>query len=214
MSTRLLPRLFRALRSVAPAVVLCAGCASIEAFSANPRTACAGDAVTVTWAAVGDVTIGSEPAVSDLGPKASAGSQQFIVERDTRFTLKASRLFSCKRTEADVVVAPPAREYGGVAACSSAERAIALTVPLGDRQVSSALKVSSVTNGNRRPVVLTKGGVRATIPAGGRSAAFDREPVAGTWTLRAVLAPGESCDDALRAVANRLTFRVGFGCGE
>ena len=109
-------RLFVALRSIVPAMVLCVGCASIEAFSANPRTACAGDAVTVTWAAVGDVTIGSEPAVADIGSKASAGSQQFIVDRDTRFTLKASRLFSCKRTEADVVVAPPVREYGGVAA--------------------------------------------------------------------------------------------------
>ena len=52
-------QLFLAVRSTVPALVLCAGCASIEAFSANPRTACAGDAVTVTWAAVGDVTIGS-----------------------------------------------------------------------------------------------------------------------------------------------------------
>jgi len=62
-------QLFVALRSVVPAVVLSVGCASIEAFSANPRTACAGDAVTVTWAAVGDVTIGSEPAVADMGPR-------------------------------------------------------------------------------------------------------------------------------------------------
>ena len=207
-------QLFAAMRSIVPAVVLCVGCASIESFSANPRTACAGDAVTVTWAAVGDVTIGSEPAVADVGSKASAGSQQFIVDRDTRFTLKASRLFSCKRTEAAMVVAPPAREYGGVAACSSAERAIALTVPLGERQVSSTLKVSSVINANPRAIVLARGSARATIPAGGRSAAFDREPVAGTWTLRADLAPGESCDDALRTVASRLTFRVGFGCGE
>ena len=113
-----------------------------------------------------------------------------------------------------MVVAPPAREYGGVAACSSAERAIALTVPLGERQVSSTLKVSSVINANPRAIVLAKGSARATIPAGGRSAAFDREPVAGTWTLRADLAPGESCEDALRTVASRLTFRVGFGCGE
>jgi len=99
-------QLFLAVRSIVPALVLCVGCASIEAFSANPRTACAGDAVTVKWAATGDVTIGSEPAVADIGPKASAGSQRFIVDRDTRFTLKASRLFSCERTEADVVVAP------------------------------------------------------------------------------------------------------------
>jgi hypothetical protein len=207
-------QLFVVLRSIVPAAVLCVGCASIEGFSANPRTACAGDPVTVAWAAIGNVTIGSEPAVADIGPKASTGSQQFIVDRDTRFTLKASRVFSCKRTEADVVVAPPAREYGGVAACSTVERAIALTVPLGERQVSSALKVSSVTNANPRSIVLAKGSVQATIPVGGRSAAFDREPVAGTWTLRADLAPGESCDDALRTVASRLTFRVGFGCGE
>src|SRR5256886_15566310 len=64
---RMRTQLLVTLRSIVPAVVLCVGCASIEAFSANPRTACAGDAVTVTWAAVGDVTIGSEPAVADIG---------------------------------------------------------------------------------------------------------------------------------------------------
>ncbi|HYR93323.1 MAG TPA: hypothetical protein VEP48_03870 [Methylomirabilota bacterium] len=160
------------------------------------------------------MTISAEPAVSDIGPKASSGSQRFIVDRDTRFTLKATRLLSCKTTEADVAVAPPSREYGGVAACSSAERTIALTVPLAEGQVSSALKVSSVTNVNARPIVLAKGSVRATIPARGHSAAFDREPVAGAWTLQADLAPGESCEDALRLMASRLTFRVGFGCGQ
>jgi len=209
-----LRKLISILTTVAPVLVLSAGCASIGAFSANPRTVCAGDPVTVTWAAVGDVTIGAEPAVPEIGPKASSGSQRFVVERDTRFTLKASRLCSCKSTEADVVVAPPAREYGGVAACSSAERAIALTVPLGERQVSSALKVSSVTNGNLRPIVIAKGAAHATVPPGGRSAAFDGEPVAGTWTLRADLRPSEACEDALRALASRLTFRVGFGCGQ
>lgn len=214
MGSRVRPPLFAPLRSVVPALVLCAGCASIQTFSANPRTACAGDAVTVTWAAVGDVTIGAEPAVAHMGPKASAGSQRFVVDRDTRFTLKASRLLSRKTTEADVIVAPPAREYGGLATCSSAERVVASEIPLGDRQVSSALRVSSVTNVNRRPIAVTKGNVRATIPAGGRSAAFDREPVAGTWTLRADLAPGESCEDAVRLLASRLTVRVGFGCGE
>src|SRR2546425_13067650 len=157
-------QLFAAVRSIVPALVLCVGCASIESFSANPRTACAGDAVTVTWAAVGDVTIGSEPTVADSGPKASAGSQKFVVERDTRFTLKASRLFSCKRTEADVVVAPPVREYGGVAACPTPRAGSALTVPLGRRQGSAALKGSSVTNGNPRPIVLATGSRRATLP--------------------------------------------------
>lgn len=197
-----------------PALALCVGCASIEAFSANPRTVCAGDAVTVTWAATGDVTIGAEPPLPDTGAKRSSGSQRFVVDRDTRFTVQASRLFSDTRTEADVVVAPPAREFGGVAACSSTERAIALTVPLGERQVSSTLRVSSVTNVNARAIVLSKGAVRATIPAGGHSAAFAGEPLAGTWTLRADLAPGESCEAALPSVASRLTFRVGFGCRE
>ena len=206
-------QLFLTVRSIVPALVLCAGCASIESFSANPRTACAGDAVTVTWAAVGDVTIGSEPAVADIGPKTSTGSQRFVVESDTRFTLKASRLFSSDRTEADVAILPPAREYGGIAACSATDRTIALSVPLGERQVSSALTVSSVTNPNPRALVLTKGSRQATISPGGRAAEFDREPVAGTWTLRVDLSPGEACEDALRAVGNRLTFRVGFGCG-
>src|SRR2546428_8554179 len=101
-------QLFAAVRSIVPALVLCVGCASIESFSANPRTACAGDAVTVTWAAVGDVTIGSEPAVGDIGSKASDGSQQFIFDRDTRVTLKARRLVSSNMTQADGGVAGPA----------------------------------------------------------------------------------------------------------
>ena len=69
--------------------------------------------VTVTWAAVGDVTIGSEPAVADIGPKAPSGSQRFVVERDTRFTLTASRFLSCKRTEADVVILFPDLSQAG-----------------------------------------------------------------------------------------------------
>jgi|SRR5262245_40078423 len=200
------------LRSVLPVLALCSGCASIEAFSANPRTVCAGDPVTVAWAATGEVTIGAEPPLPDTGAKPSSGSQRFVVERNTRFTVQASRVFSDARTEADVVVASPAREFGGVAACSPTERAIALTVPLSERQVSSTLRVSSVTNVNARAIVLAKGAVSATLPAGGRSAAFDGEPLAGTWTLRADLAPGESCEAALPSVASRLTFRVGFGC--
>ena len=35
--------------------LVCIGCASIESFRASPRRACVGDAVTVTWAATGDV---------------------------------------------------------------------------------------------------------------------------------------------------------------
>src|SRR5262245_21394649 len=204
--------LLRSSAIAVPALALCVGCASIEAFSANPRTVCAGDAVTVAWAATGDVTISAAPPLSETGAKPSSGSQRFVVERDTRFTIQASRLFSDARTEADVVVAPPAREFGGVAACSAADRAIALTVPLGERQVSSTLRVSSVTNVNARAIDLAKGTVRATIPAAGSSTAFEGEPLAGTWTIRADLVQGESCEAALSSVASRLTFRVAFGC--
>jgi hypothetical protein len=105
---RLLKRLAVPMYAV-PVLVLCAGCASISAFSANPRTVCAGDPVMVTWAAVGDVTIAAEPPVAEIGQKSSSGSQRFVVDRDTRFTLKARRLLSCESTEADVV--PPDAAY-------------------------------------------------------------------------------------------------------
>jgi hypothetical protein len=141
-------------------------------------------------------------------------SEQFTLSRTTRFTLHVHRGFSSKTAEVDVVVTPPAKEFGGVATCSAAEHAILLSVPLGEPQVSSALTVSSVTNMNPREIVLAKGNVQATVPMGSRSTAFDRQPAAGTWTLQAPLAPNESCEDALRSVANWLTFQIAFTCGE
>jgi hypothetical protein len=190
------------------------GCASIESFRASPRSVCVGDAVTVTWAASGDVVLSTDPALPNAGPKASSGSEQFTLSHTTRFTLHVHHGSSSKTAEADVVVTPEAKEFGGGATCSAAEHAILLSVPLDEPQVSSALTVSSVTNMNPREIILTKGNIQATVPVSSRSTAFARQPAAGTWTLHAPLAPNESCDDALRSVANRLTFQITFHCGE
>jgi hypothetical protein len=194
--------------------LVCIGCASIESFRASPRSACVGDAVTVTWAATGDVVLSADPVLPDAGPKASSGSEQFTLSRTTRFTLHVHRGFSSETAEVDVVVTPQAEEFGGLATCASAEHAILLSVPLGEPQVSASLTVASVTNMNPREIVLAKGHIQAIVPVGSCSTAFDRQPAAGTWTLQAQLAPNESCDDALRSVANRLTFQIAFRCGE
>jgi hypothetical protein len=194
--------------------LVCIGCASIESFRASPRRACVGDAVTVTWAATGDVVLSTDPALPVAGPKASSGSEQFTPSRTTRLTLHVRRGFSSETVEVDVVITPQAGEFGGVATCASAEHAIMLSVPLGEPQVSSALTVASVTNMNPREIILAKGHTQAIVPVGSHSTAFDRQPAAGTWTLQAPLAPNESCDDALRSVANRLTFQIAFRCGE
>jgi hypothetical protein len=196
------------------ALVCLSGCASIQSFRATPRTVCQDNPVTVAWDATGAVTIAAEPDVPGTGPKASTGSEQFRVSRNTRFSVTARRLLSTATTEADVAVAPPAREYGGVAACSPSDRVLGLSVPLGETQVGPSLRVATITNMNSRPLSIARGETRVTIPAGGSSTAFRGQPVAGLWTLRCDLASGESCEEALTSAASRLTFRVEFACGE
>lgn len=171
-----------------------------------------GDTVTLTWAAKGDVVLSADPVVPQAGPKASSGSEQLELSRTTRFVLRAHRMFSSTTAEADVVVVPEAREFGGMAVCSVAERVLTLSFTLAD-QVSSALMVASLTNMNARDIMVAKGDIRVTIPARSLSTAFAGQPAAGSWTLQAPLAAHEACDEALAAVANRLTVRLALSCG-
>lgn len=190
------------------------GCASIQTFRASPRTACIGDTVTVTWAATGDVVLNSDPALPQAGPHVSRGTEHFIVTQPTRFTLKVRRLLSCKEAEADVAVVPKSREFGGLATCSDADRAVVLSLPLGAPQVSSTLRVVSVTNKNPREIEVLKGTARSVLAAGQTSTAFGQQPVEGAWLLRAPLVTTETCDSALSSVANRLTLQINLSCGE
>ena len=87
--------------------LVCIGCASIESFRASPRRACVGDAVTVTWAATGDVVPGTDPALPVAGPKASSESSSSH-PADHRLTLHVHRGFSSETVEVDVVITPQA----------------------------------------------------------------------------------------------------------
>ena len=192
-----------------------AGCVSIDSFQASPRNVCAGDTVTVAWHATGHVELEAKPALAHTGSKPSVGEEQFLVQQTTRFVLNAQCLFSHKTAEADVVVVANApKEFGGLASCMMPEQRLTLSLPLQEPQVSSALRVTSVTNMNARPIVLSKENVQVTLLPAQTSTAFEHQAALGAWEVTASLNPNETCEDALAAVRDRLTFRIAFSCRE
>jgi hypothetical protein len=193
--------------------VILAGCVSIKSFQASPRNVCAGDTVTVSWQATGHVELEANPPLAHTGSKPSEGAEQFQVKHTTRFVLNTQCLFSHKTAEADVVVVANApKEFGGLVSCMMPERKLTLSVPLQEPQVSSALRVTSVTNMNTRPITLSKENVRETLLPAQTSRAFEHQAALGSWEVTALLNPNETCDDALEAVRDRLTFQIAFSC--
>ena len=169
----------------------------------------------MTWQATGHVELAATPPLPPTGSKQSSGAEQFTLQQSTRFALTAQCLFSHQTAEADVVVvANTSREFGGLASCEVPDQGMTLSLPLQEPQVSSALRVASVTNMNVRPIMLSKENVRVTLAPGQTSIAFERTPALGTWEVRSSLNPNETCDDALGAIRNRLTFRIAFSCRE
>jgi hypothetical protein len=193
--------------------VILAGCVSIKSFQASPRNVCAGDTVTVSWHATGHVELEANPPLAHTGSKPSVGAEQFLVQQTTRFVLNTQCLFSHKTAEADVVVvANASKEFGGLVSCMMPEQKLTLSVPLQEPQVSSALRVTSVTNMNTRPIMLSKENVRVTLLPAQTSRAFEHQAALGSWEVTAPLNPNETCDDALEAVRDRLTFQIAFSC--
>jgi hypothetical protein len=92
------------------------------------------------------------------------------------------------------------------------EQKLTLSVPLQEPQVSSALRVTSVTNMNTRPIMLSKENVRVTLLPAQTSRAFEHQAALGSWEVTAPLNQNETCDDALEAVRDRLTFQIAFSC--
>lgn len=194
---------------------LITGCASIESFHAAPRNVCAGDTVNVTWQAKGTVELTSTPPAHQTSASSSEGSAQFVVQESTRFALNASRVFSKKTALADVVmVGRESKEFGDLAQCESPAEGVVLSLVLQDPQVSSALRVMTVTNMNARPIVLRKENVRVALTAGQTSSAFATQPAVGLWEVTAALNPQETCDEALAELRDRLSIRIAFSCRE
>lgn len=195
------------------------GCAQIDAFEVRPLRACAGDTVTVSWRAEGDVSLAAEPPIADLdldGKRLpTTGSKSVHVVRSTRLTLTASRTFKDAHVEADVVVVPgaPAKPFGGLAACNDTTHAVEVSFALDAHQVSASTHVAQLDNANDRALTVTHDGPEETMAAHGTSVAFRDRPAAGTWRLRAPLGAGETCDQALRALSDRLTAIFKFDCG-
>ena len=208
---RRIPSMLRGILSAA----LVTGCASIDSFHATPRNVCAGDAVNVTWQAKGTVELTSTPPAHQTSAQSSEGSAQFVVQESTRFALKASRLFSKKTALADVVmVARESKEFGDLAQCDAPAEGVVLSLVLKNPQVSSALRVATVTNMNARPIVLRKDNVRVALTAGETSSAFATQSAAGLWEITAALNPRETCDEALTELHDRLSIRMAFSCRE
>src|ERR1043166_9111163 len=178
------------------------GCTDIKTFEAKPRNICLGNAVTLTWQGQGSIIISAAPTLPNTGPKASSGSEEFEPAQDTRFIITASNAFASKTAEVDVLVTPRTLEFGHLASCSIADRAINVSIPLSDSQVSSHHQVLSITNMNPRDVRVSKGTTVSFLPAASSSTAFENQSAAGMWTVTAPLREGESCEDGLKSIAS------------
>ncbi len=207
----LIQRLCRGL-AVATAAAMLAGCASIHHFAVSPRTACSGDTVVADWSAAGQVQLSSTPSLQGTGKQPDHGQKPFLVHQSTRFVLTAKRLFGSKTAEADVSVAPRERSYGTVASCDAESRRISADLTL-EHQLSGSFSVATVGNPLDRQLRVAKAGKTQTLPPHGRSNAFRGEATRGVWQLSSPLAPGETCESAMRSIRQRLQMQLQLICG-
>jgi hypothetical protein len=191
-------------------VAASSACASIETFRAEPRSVCAGDEVNVEWKACGSVRLDATPTLPGAGSKPSRGSEAFTVDSPTHFELTVNGLFGEKTAEADVSVAPPNRTFGDVASCESGRLQAGFVL---DKQVSGELAVSTVTNVLEREIIIEKEGRLVELAAGDGSRELEGEKVAGAWRLISPLRQGETCDQALDSVRQRLRVEIALRCG-
>jgi hypothetical protein len=191
------------------------GCAEIAEYDVQPTRVCAGESVTLRWKATGAVTIDATPPLPGLGARPSEGSASVAVPQDTRFVLTAKRAFGSKQREWDVVALPNAapKPFGGLADCDDSARAATVSFALGPPQISEGLRALEVANPYDRTLVVSKDAVKATLAAKASTAAFAQAPARGAWTIEAPLGAGETCDQALDALAQRLVAMFTMSCG-
>jgi hypothetical protein len=191
------------------------GCAEISDYEVQPARVCPGETVSIRWKANAGVTLTAEPPIAGLGARPAEGTATVTVDRSTRLTLVAERLFKNAQREWDVVVAPgaPPKPFGGLAACNEAERAVVVSFNLAASAVSPAARPVRLINPYDRRLVVAKDGVVETIPPRGASERFKDLPAQGAWTIRAPLDTGEACDGVLTGVSDRLVITVQMSCG-
>lgn len=186
-------------------------CAHIENFRADPRNACRGDLVTVRWSARWHPGLEATPEVPGTGAVSGTGERLFKLEETTRFVLTARGLFDEQTAEVDVEVAPPELGFGEKADCSEGA-GLRTEFPL-HTQLSTAFRVDTVANVLPRAISVTKGQQEVKLKAHGESDALRGQPATGTWILTSPLDPGETCENALRSVRQRLRLRIRLVCG-
>jgi hypothetical protein len=195
---------------------LVAGCAQIKYFSVAPTTICPGEAVQADWKASDRVILSAVPPLPGTGEGPPEGSLSFTPAQDTRFTLKVPALLKSAQREWDVTVIPTqsSRLMGGVAQCGGNPASISATFSVQEKDTSSRVQVTSIRNNYQRRLKVGKDNVEVEIGPGTETDQFKNVPVSGTWTIRAPIADGETCDAVLDSVRSRLTINMQMSCKE
>lgn len=201
---------------VTPLIV---GCAQIKSFTVAPSTICPGETVRVDWLASGNegnVTLDSVPALTGTGEGRAEGSRSFIPAQNTRFILKVPGVLKSAQREWDVQVIPDksSRLLGGIAQCGGEPQSVSARFTIQRKDTSSRVRAVLITNNYPRPLSISKDGKEVSIPPNGATDGFKNMSMIGTWTVLSPVGPDEACDDALKAVASRLTIKTQMSCGE
>jgi hypothetical protein len=172
------------------------GCPAIAKFDAQPRTTCAGRPVTLSWDTTGATVLVPTPAAACHDADGHDAGQACVVTRDTLFQLQASRGGSTVRAEQEVEVVPrDGREFaiGERTQCAGSEVVAVATLP--PQAWDATVRVDRVVADTDRRLTIVHDDRSAVLqPNADTTEVFRGTPVGGAWTLRAPIAPGETCD--------------------
>ncbi|GAB1718993.1 MAG: hypothetical protein NTAFB09_07240 [Nitrosospira sp.] len=196
-----------------------AGCAQIKTFNVAPSTICPGETVKIDWAASGNnasVMLDAVPPLTGIGEVPAEGSRMVTPVESTRFILKVPGVLKSVQREWDVQVVPreSARTWGGIAECSGQPQSISVSFTIQQQDTSPGIHAELVTNSYLRPLIVRKDDMEVEIPPKDGTDRFKNVPAMGTWTIASPVAPEETCESALAAVARRLTVNMQMSCAE
>lgn len=201
---------------VAPLIV---GCAQIKFFTVAPSTICPGETVRVDWLTSGDAgnaTLDSVPVLAGAGEIPEQGSRFFTPAQSTRFILRVPGVLKDAQREWDVQVTPDqsSRLLGGIAQCGGDPQSVSASFTIQSKDSSTRIRAILITNSYPRPLSISKDGMEIDIPPNGTTDGFRNMSMIGTWIVRSPVGPDEACDNALQAVARRLTIKIQMACKE
>jgi len=198
---------------------LIVGCAQIKSFTVAPSTICPGETVKIDWLVsgnAGNVRLDAVPALEGTGEGHAEGSRSVTPAQNTRFILKVPGVLKSAQREWDVQVVPDQsfRLLGGIAQCGGEPQSVSTSFTIQQKDTSSRVRAVLITNSYSRRLSISKDGVEVDIPPNGTTDIFKNTSIIGTWAVRSPVGPDEACDNALKAVARRLTIKTQMNCGE